>query len=109
MLEKLKEIIKNSISYSYKIACIVEDEDGKFYSGVSIQNSCLRDMISAEHGALSNYLINSKTKVKNIYFLTDKDFDIYKYLRIDFIKEIINYKVNVYYYDKDYSLKIGEI
>ena len=66
-------------------------------------------MISSEQGAIANYLINSKTKVKNIYFLTDKDFDIYKYLRINFIKEVINYKVNVYFYDKNYNLKKGEV
>ena len=48
MLEKLKDIIKNSISYSYKIACIIEDEENNTYYGVSVQNACLRDMISAE-------------------------------------------------------------
>ena len=109
MLEELKKIIENSISYSYKIACIIEDEDNNIYKGVSIQNACLRDMISAEQGAIANYLINGKSKVKNIYFLTDKDFDIYRYLRVDFIKEIISYQIKVYYYDKNYSLEIGEL
>lgn len=109
MLDELKNILENAISYSYKIACIIEDEDSKIYKGVTIQNACLRDMISSEQGAIANYLINSKTKVKNIYFLTDKDFDIYKYLRMDFIKEVINYKVNVYFYDKNYNLKKGEV
>ena len=109
MLEKLKDIIKNSISYSYKIACIIEDVENNTYYGVSVQNACLRDMISAEQGAIANYLINSKFKIKSIYFLTDKDFNIYKYIRIDFIKEIANYNIKVYYYDKNYSLKIGEI
>ena len=31
MLEELKKIIENSISYSYKIACIIEDEDNNIY------------------------------------------------------------------------------
>ena len=51
LVQKLKnetKIIENSISYSYKIACVIEDEDNNIYKGVSIQNACLRDMISAE-------------------------------------------------------------
>ena len=63
MLDELKNILENAISYSYKVACIIEDEDSKIYKGVTIQNACLRDMISSEQGAIANYLINSKTKV----------------------------------------------
>ena len=95
MLDELKNILENAISYSYKVACIIEDEDSNIYKGVTIQNACLRDMISSEQGAIANYLINSKTKVKNIYFLTDKDFDIYKYLRIDIIKLMFIFMIKI--------------
>ena len=75
MIEKLKELIKNSYApYSgVHFACIVETENGNFYSGVNVENASFGGTICAERNAINNAISNGDKDIKVLYLMTDKD------------------------------------
>ena len=75
MIEKLKELIRNSYApYSgVHFACIVETENGNFYSGVNVENASFGGTICAERNAINNAISNGDKEIKVLYLMTDKD------------------------------------
>ena len=75
MIEKLKELIRNSYApYSgVHFACIVETENGNFYSGVNVENASFGGTICAERNAINNATSNGDKDIKVLYLMTDKD------------------------------------
>lgn len=75
MIEKLKELIRNSYApYSgVHFACIVETENGNFYSGVNVENASFGGTICAERNAINNAISNGDKDIKVLYLMTDKD------------------------------------
>ena len=75
MIEKLKELIRNSYApYSgVHFACIVETENGNFYSGVNVENASFGGTICAERNAINNAISNGDEDIKVVYLMTDKD------------------------------------
>lgn len=75
MIEKLKELIRNSYApYSgVHFACIVETENGNFYSGVNVENASFGGTICAERNAINNAISNGDKDIKVVYLMTDKD------------------------------------
>ena len=75
MIEKLKELIRNSYApYSgVRFACIVETENGNFYSGVNVENASFGGTICAERNAINNAISNGDKDIKVLYLMTDKD------------------------------------
>lgn len=75
MKDKLKSLIKNSYApYSgLHFACIVETENGNFYSGVNVENASYGGSICAERNAINSAVADGQTKFKALYLMTDNE------------------------------------
>lgn len=75
MKDKLKELIKNSYApYSgIHFACIVESKNGKFYSGVNVENASYGATICAERNAINSAISDGETSFSALYLMTDKE------------------------------------
>lgn len=73
MREKLVDLIKNSYApYSnMHFACIVEDINGKLYSGVNVENASYGGSICAERNAINNAVGAGSRNFKALYLMTD--------------------------------------
>lgn len=77
MIERLKELLKNSYAnYSnYKVSCIVETKNGKFYNGVNIENASYGATICAERVAIFQAIASGvkKHEFKKVYLLNSTE------------------------------------
>ena len=75
MKEKLEKLLNNSYApYSgVHFACIVEIENGNFYSGVNVENASYGGTICAERNAINSAIANGEKNIKVIYLMTDKE------------------------------------
>ena len=75
MKEKLEKLLNNSYApYSgVHFACIVETENGNFYSGVNVENASYGGTICAERNAINSAIANGEKNIKVIYLMTDKE------------------------------------
>ena len=75
MIERLKELIKNSYApYSnVHFACIVETSSGNFYEGVNIENASFGGTICAERNAINAAVSQGERTFKALYLMTDRD------------------------------------
>ena len=73
MFLELKKIIDNSYSkYSgYKVACIIEMEDGTTFEGVNVENPSYKDGLCAEQVAIGSAITAGykKESFKTLYIL----------------------------------------
>ena len=73
MFEELKKIIDNSYSkYSgYKVACIIEMEDGTTFEGVNVENPSYKSGLCAEQVAIGAAITHGykKENFKTLYVL----------------------------------------
>ena len=73
MFEELKKIIDNSYSkYSgYKVACIIEMEDGTTFEGVNVENPSYKSGLCAEQVAIGAAITHGykKENFKTLYIL----------------------------------------
>ncbi len=73
MFLELKKIIDNSYSkYSgYKVACIIEMEDGTTFEGVNVENPSYKDGLCAEQVAIGSAITAGykKESFKTLYVL----------------------------------------
>lgn len=75
MKEKLEKLLNNSYApySSVHFACIVETENGNFYSGVNVENASYGGTICAERNAINSAIANGEKNIKVIYLMTDKE------------------------------------
>ncbi len=75
MEEKLKKLLENSYAkYSnYRVAAIVETNDGTLFSGVNVENASFGATICAERVALTAAITNGYRNFKTMYIMVDSD------------------------------------
>ena len=100
MKDKLKSLIKNSYApYSgLHFACIVETENGNFYSGVNVENASYGGSICAERNAINNAISHGENKFKALYLMSnDENFHypcyLCKQVFVEFFDENIIFNV----------------
>ena len=64
MLEKLKSLREYSYSLNsgYKVACIIEMQDGTLFEGVNVENPSFKDGLCAEQVAIGTAIANGYKK-----------------------------------------------
>ncbi|MBR2833607.1 MAG: cytidine deaminase [Bacilli bacterium] len=81
MKERLEKLLNNSSSpyYNYKVAAIIECNDGKLFEGVNVETSSPAAGICAERNALYNAITNGYTKAdfKVIHLMSASKEEIY--------------------------------
>ena len=75
MREKLEKLLNNSYApYSnVHFACIVETENGNFYSGVNVENASYGGTICAERNEINSAIASGEKNIKVVYLMTDKE------------------------------------
>lgn len=81
MKERLEKLLENASSpyYKYKVAAIIECNDGKTFEGVNVETSSPAAGICAERNALYNAITNGyrKSDFKAIHLMSRTNEEIY--------------------------------
>ncbi|MGL4647211.1 MAG: cytidine deaminase [Mycoplasmoidaceae bacterium] len=105
---ELNNLLEKSYSpYSkFKVAAIVEGEDGKFYKGVNVENASFGATICAERTAFSSAVTYGNKRMKNLYLLTSSDNYIFPCgICLQFISEFLDSESDIYIFCKNSKYK----
>lgn len=106
MKERLKELLENSQSpyYKYRVAAIIECNDGKTFEGVNVETSSPAAGICAERNALYNAITNGykKDDFKAIHLMSAAYEEIYPcFICRQALYDYMNLDVKVICYSKN--------
>ncbi len=104
MLEKLKEVIKNSYApYSnFHVGAILVTKDGKEYTGVNIENASFGATICAERVAITKAVSEGYKEFKEIHIICDsKKGAMPCFLCRQVFVEFFDSSTMIYVYNKD--------
>lgn len=109
---RLEKLLKKSYSpYSgFRVACVVEDQDGNYHDGVNVENASYGVTICAERNAITTAITAGAKKIESLYLMAEsKNFITPCGICLQTMIEFMSPTASVILFDADSRYKVWRL